>query len=107
LVGFENEMDKLAELGVTVIAASVDPEDKAKEVADEVSFPVAWGVTRDQANMLGSWWEDRRGIVQPSEFLVGEDGKVVSATYSSGPLGRVAAADVIRMVTRLESLKNK
>jgi peroxiredoxin len=107
LVGFENEMDKLAELGVTVIAASVDPEDKAREVADEVSFPVAWGVTRDQANMLGSWWEDRRGIVQPSEFLVGEDGKVVSATYSSGPLGRVAAADVIRMVTRLESLKNK
>ena len=53
---------------------------------------------RAMADQLGSWWEERRSIIQPSEFLVAADGKVRSATYSSGPIGRVDAADVIRLV---------
>ena len=89
---------ELDALGVKVVAASVDPLDKAKEVAAELSFPVGYGVTRAQADQLGSWWEDRRGLIQPSEFLVAADGKLRSATYSSGPIGRVDAADVVRIV---------
>ncbi len=87
-----------------MIAASVDPIDKAKEVAADVSFPVAYGVTRAQADELGSWWEERRGIIQPSEFLVTAEGKVRSATYSSGPIGRVDAADVVKLVAFYDKL---
>ena len=39
-------MKELESIGAKVVAASVDDIDKAKEVADEVSFPVAHGVTR-------------------------------------------------------------
>jgi len=98
LAGFEQHRNELAELGVKIVAASIDPLDKAKLVADEVSFPVGYGVTRAMADRLGSWWEERRSIIQPSEFLVAADGKVRSATYSSGPIGRVDAADVVRLV---------
>jgi peroxiredoxin len=105
LVGFENEIKELEAIGAKVVAASVDPIDKAKEVADEVSFPVGHGVTREMADALGSWWEDRRGIIQPSEFIVGADGKVVVSSYSSGPIGRIDAADVVKMVNFLESRK--
>jgi alkyl hydroperoxide reductase subunit AhpC len=98
LAGFEQHKQELDELGVKVVAASIDPVDKAKLVADEVSFPVGYGVTRAMADRLGSWWEERRSIIQPSEFLVAADGKVRSATYSSGPIGRVDAADVVRLV---------
>lgn len=87
-----------------MIAASVDPIDKAKEVAADVSFPVAYGVTRAQADELGSWWEERRGIIQPSEFLITAEGKVRSATYSSGPIGRVDAADVVKLVAFYDKL---
>lgn len=80
------------------VAASVDPIDKAKLVADEVSFPIGYGVTRAMADQLGSWWEERRSIIQPSEFLVAADGKVRASTYSSGPIGRVHPADVVRLV---------
>ena len=107
MVGFETEKENLAALGVKVIAASVDPEDKAREVAEEVSFPVGYGVTREQADLVRAWWSEERGIIQPSEFLVGEDGKIIHSSYSSGPIGRIDAADVVRNVTRLESLKNK
>ncbi len=105
MVGFENERAALDAIGANIVAASVDPIDKAKEVADEVSFPVAHGVTREMADALGSWWEDRRGIIQPSEFIVGEDGKIVTSSYSSGPIGRFDAADVVKMINFYESRK--
>ena len=98
MAGFEKHRPELDALGVKLVAASVDPLDKAKEVAATLSFPVGYGVTRAQADLLGSWWEERRGIIQPSEFLVAADGKVRSTTYSSGPIGRVDAADVVKLV---------
>lgn len=98
-------MKALESIGAKVVAASVDVIDKAREVADEVSFPVAHGVTREMADTLGSWWEDRRGIIQPSEFIVGEDGKVITSSYSSGPIGRMDAADVVKIIDFQESRK--
>ncbi len=103
MAGFENELDALRTAGAGVIAASVDPLDRAREVAEGLSFPVAWGVTRAQADMIGAWWDERRAIVQPAEFLLDAKGKVVSSTYSSGPIGRVEAADVIRLIQFRES----
>ncbi|MAI45010.1 MAG: hypothetical protein CBC34_003660 [Hyphomicrobiaceae bacterium TMED74] len=101
MVGFAERSAELKELGVSVVAASVDPIDKAKEVADEVNFPVGYGVTRDIANALGSWWEERRQIIQPSEFLLGAENKVMASSYSDGPIGRVSDDDIIRIVTFL------
>ncbi len=105
MVGFANEIEALDAVGAKVVVASVDAIDKAREVADEVSFPVAFGVTREVADALGSWWEDRRGIIQPSEFIVGADGKIVASSYSSGPIGRFDAADVVKIIDFSESRK--
>jgi peroxiredoxin len=98
LAGFGKQYAELQALGVQVLAASTDPLDKAKEVAAELPFRIAYGVTREQADALGAWWEERRGIVQPSEFVLDASGKVVSSTYSSGPIGRVDAADVVKHI---------
>lgn len=98
MAGFEKISPELDALGVKVVAASVDPIDKAKEVAAELSFPVGYGVTCAMADQLGSWWEERRSIIQPSEFLVAADGKVRASTYSSGPIGRVEPSDVVKLV---------
>jgi len=107
LAGFEKLKGELDAVGAKVVAASVDPLDKAKEVAAELSYPVAYGVTRAMADRIGAWWEDRRGIVQPSEFVVGADGKVRSSTYSSGPIGRVEPADVIKLINFYERQAKK
>jgi peroxiredoxin len=98
LAGFEKLRPELDALGVKVLAASVDPLEKARDVAAELSFPVAYGVTREQADSIGAWWEERRSIVQPSEFLLAADGTVRAATYSSGPIGRIDAGDVVKLV---------
>jgi peroxiredoxin len=98
-------MSELRALNAEVVAASVDPIDKANEVAAEVSFPVGYGVTRADAEALGSWWDERRSIIQPSEFIVGPDGKVLASSYSDGPLGRFDGADAIRWTKHRESQK--
>ena len=48
----EEELQALKDLDVAVIAASVDDEEKAAEVAADLSFPVAHGVTREQAQRV-------------------------------------------------------
>jgi alkyl hydroperoxide reductase subunit AhpC len=105
LADFERESEELATLGAKVYAASVDDVDKASESASNLSYPMAHGITRADADKIGAWWEDRRGIIQPSEFIVGADGKVVSSTYSSGPVGRLLATDAVKIINMYESRK--
>ena len=100
---YEEKKAELEKLGISVVAASVDPADKAQEVATEVSFPVGMEVGREIADALGSWWEDRRQIIQPSEFILGEDNKVLASSYADGPLGRMQAGDVIQLINFYES----
>jgi peroxiredoxin len=106
LVGYEKAKGDLDALGARVVAASVDPIDKAREVAAEVSFPIGYGVTHEIADKLGSWWEERRQFIQPSEFVIGADNKIIVSSYNDGPLGRIDAADVVKLIRFYESRKS-
>jgi peroxiredoxin len=105
LAGYEFWKNQLAAAGVRVVAASVDPIDKAREVAGVVSFPVGFGATREIGEQLGAWWEAKRGYIQPAEFIVSPEGKVLASSYSAGPLGRMDAAEVVRMANFLDAQK--
>ena len=106
MAGFETAKSGLAALNAKVVAASADSIENARVVAAELSFPVAFGVTRSDGEKIGAWWgEQRGGIIQPAEFVINQDGKVVSSTYSSGPIGRVDAADVVKLLNFYESRK--
>jgi peroxiredoxin len=106
LAAFEAHKDTFADLGVKIFAASVDTGDDSKAVADEVSFAVGEGVTRDQAEQIGAWYGDARHpeMIQPSEFMLKQDGTVQMSSYSSGPLARIDAEDVIKVVNFLDNL---
>lgn len=103
--GYSAHKEELDKLGVKVVAASVDDIEKAKEIADKNNFPIGYGVTKDIADTLGSWWEERRQIIQPSEFVLNAEGKVMASSYSDGPLGRIDAGDVIKLINFVESMK--
>jgi peroxiredoxin len=107
LGGFGEQYSELQQLNSSVVAASTDTLENSVAIAADLPFPVAHGVTREQADTLGSWWEDRRGLIQPSNFVLNHEGKVLSATYSSGPIGRAEAADVVRFITFQEKLRTQ
>jgi peroxiredoxin len=107
LVGFEKVKAELDALGVGVVAVSVDPPDKAAEVAAELSFAVAFGATRANADSIGAWWEDRRSIIQPATLVFDAAGKIIASNYSDGPIGRIEAADVVRFISYREAQLQK
>ena len=96
--------EELDALGVTVYGISVDSQEHAQEVVDiGLTFPVAYGATTEDSDLMGAWWsEDRGGYIQPAEFMIGRGGVVLGAMYASGPVGRMGADEVVRSITNRE-----
>lgn len=89
-----------ARLGVKVIAASSDAEDRAVEVAKVLSFPVGWGVTKRDALTLGAYVGVREGrdIIQPTELILRPGGTVAAAMYATVQVGRMDPEEVVRFM---------
>lgn len=102
MAGYERHLKELTDLGAGIVAGSVDNLANAAEVAAELSFPIAFGMTRAMAESIGAFWEERRSIIQPSEFLLDAKGGIMNATYSAGPLGRIDAAEAVRYIASRE-----
>ena len=108
MAAFEEKKQELADLGVKIFAASVDSEAHTAEVAQSgISFPLGYGVTRDDVKALGSWWDEKRDFVQPSEFMFRRNGQIIQSSYSSGPLARTRPEDVIELLGFLISRQRK
>lgn len=106
MAAFEEKKNELAALGVSVFAASVDSVEKTQEVLDSgLSFPIGHGVSRELGDKLGAWWEERRDFIQPSEFVIDNEGLVLHSTYSASPIGRTDAGDVVSLLGFLEARK--
>ena len=106
MADFQAHLDELRAHDVSVLALSTDSREKARETVeqDRLGFPVAWGLDiPEDADRIGALYETKRNIIQPSEFLLGPDRRVLHATYSSGPIGRIAADDVVKLVAFLEA----
>ena len=107
MAGYEAQKAEFDELGIALYAAAVDDPDKTREVAKDLSFPVAHGVTREDADRIGAWWDGRRDFIQPSEFILDGRGRVLSATYSTGPVGRLDAGDALALVKILAARRKQ
>jgi len=74
-------------------------------VGKDLSFPVIHGVTREIGDSLGAWWDERGNFIQPTEFVLNGQGRVLSSTYSSSPLGRTDPEEALVLLRFLESRK--
>ena len=103
LAAYEDKKAELAALGATIYAASVDSLEQARAVVSRgLTFPVAYGTTREESEMFGAWWESERSFIQPAEFLLGRGGVVLGSMYASGPVGRMGADEAVRLITTRE-----
>lgn len=86
------------------MAASVDSkEDTRKFAADlRLTFLVGYGVDAEQASALtGAYYEPKKKFLHATGFILKPEGVVAAAVYSTGPIGRFAAADALDIVTSL------
>ncbi|BAV50918.1 alkyl hydroperoxide reductase/thiol specific antioxidant/Mal allergen [Mesorhizobium loti] len=55
------------------------------------------------AAITGAYTNETPHHLQATGFLLDPSGRILNAVYSSGPIGRMVAEDVIGMVTYLKS----
>jgi peroxiredoxin len=86
---------------INVIAASVDPIEKAREMIDKhgITFPVGYGLVAEEVSrMTGAYYEKERKHLHATGFLLRPEKTIVVACYSTGQIGRLVAKDVLRVV---------
>jgi peroxiredoxin len=101
LAAFEKARPRLEEEGIAVIAASTDPLDKASETVKEhaLDFPVGYALpVKETAATLGAFYEEKRGFLQATGFVVKPDRTIAVSQFSSGPIGRLVWQDVLGLV---------
>lgn len=106
LGAFQRAAGKLAETGIKVVAFSVDDEPTAAGTIDKykLSFPIGHSADAYRvASLTGAYVNEVPRYLQSTGFVLDPDGDVLNAVYSSGPIGRLVAEDVIGMVNYLKS----
>ena len=92
------------------MAASVDSEEDTKKLSlkESFSFPIAYGLTAlDIAEKTGAYYNDERGFLHATGFLLRPDGTVVTAVYASGPVGRLTPNDALRIIKYYRNMESK
>jgi len=101
LADFQSHLKEFDAEQMRLMAGSVDPLDKTKELAEKlgVTFPVAYGMdAEDISGKTGAFYEAQKKIIQPTGLLVRPDKTVEVGVFSTGPVGRFVAQDVLKLV---------
>lgn len=101
MADYQAHIEEFKQENVDLIALSVDPIDKAKEMIEKsgATFPIGYGLkVPEEAERVGAYWEERRGIIHATNFTLGPDRKVLQACFATGPIGRIVAADALSSI---------
>lgn len=90
------------ELGIKVVGGSVDPVEKVQALRSGlyVGFPM-WGqldAPTVSADTGAAYQDGERVFLHGTAFLINPDGEIAQSLYSTGPIGRFTASDIIRKV---------
>ena len=102
MVDFAVHAGPLKELGVRVAAASVDPIDNVRSLKEglRVGYPMYGDVDADavsEATGAHIKTGDKK-FLHATGFLVNPEGRIINAVYSTGPIGRFTASEILRKV---------
>jgi peroxiredoxin len=104
LVAFSRALDTLSELSVKVSALSVDDEETSAALVAKrrLRLPVGHSADADKiASAVGAYVNDDPHYLQSTGFILGPDGTVRLAVYSSGAIGRLVVDDVVGFIRYL------
>jgi peroxiredoxin len=101
LRAFQRASATLADVGVRVVALSVDDEAATVGLIAKhgLTFPVGFGAdARAIAGLTGAFVNPDPVYLQSTGFVLDPAGKVVVSVYSSGAIGRLVPEDVAGLV---------
>jgi peroxiredoxin len=81
-------------------------EDAQKMVErNKLTFPVAYGMDAKKfAGMTGAFYDEKKLFLHATGFIIKPDGTIEGAVYSTGPIGRLVAADTLLLIDYLKQI---
>lgn len=108
LAAFSRAAAQFSELGIKVVAFSVDDEATSAALVEKhrLAFPLGYGANADAvAAATGAYTNDDPRYLQSTGFVLDPDGKVITGVYSTAAIGRLVADDVVGFVRYVKSRK--
>ena len=106
LGAFARASERLASAGIRVVALSVDDEATSRVLVDErrLSFPIGFGANADAiAALTGAYVAEGSAYIQSTGFVLDPEGRILTAVYSSGAIGRLVPDDVAGLVKYVDT----
>ena len=106
MADFQQHKAEFDPLDARIVALSADREDEARGTVERLGleFTVLYGLDPEATSRaIGCYtgMHEGRPHIQPAGFVLGPDGRVVHAVYSSGRVGRLTAGDALTIVKGL------
>jgi len=101
LLDFQRNIEEFEKNNIKVVAASADTlEDAMKPIEKyKLTFRVGYGLNPEEISAItGAFYNKEKGYIQATGFIVGPEGKIENAVYSSRSLGRLAAKDCLAFI---------
>jgi alkyl hydroperoxide reductase subunit AhpC len=86
---------------VQVIAASADPWEKALQTVEhyKLTFKIGYGLNPpDVSALTGAFYNAQENYLHATGFIIGPDGKIENAVYSTRSIGRLVAKDCLDFI---------
>ena len=106
LAAFSRARERLTEIGIKIVALSVDDRTASEALVDKLhlSFPVGFGANAAAvAAATGAYLAEDAAYLQSTGFVLDQRGKIVTAVYSSEALGRLVPDDVAGFVKYVDA----
>jgi peroxiredoxin len=106
LAAFARARASLRSMGVEIVAISVDDKAVSAALVDRmrINFPVGFGVKADEISAAtGAYIAEDAAYLQSTGFVLDKRGRILTAVYSSGAIGRLVPEDVAGFVRYIES----
>lgn len=106
LAAFSRARERFAELGIKIVALSVDDGSTSAALVDtlRLSFPVGFGANAVAvAAATGAYLAEGAAYIQSTGFVLDHGGRILIAVYSSGAIGRLLPDDVVGFVKYVDA----
>jgi peroxiredoxin len=110
LAAFSRARELFASIGITTVALSVDDEATSEALVAKLrlSFPVGFGANVDDiAAATGAYVSEDSVYLQSTGFVLDREGRILTAVYSSGAIGRLVPDDVAGFVKYVEAHRDR
>ncbi len=108
MLDFEKSIEEFKNNNIEIIAASTDSVEDARKTAEKYSltFKLGYGLEAAEVSSLtGAFYDKEKGHLHSTGFVLAPDGMIAVAVYSTGPVGRLVAADCLALIKYLSEKK--